>query len=186
MILMPEIVKRNNLIESQTIAEWKILATSRLGVVLKLARSIPKLGAQVGLGKSFKMPWTAEVALVNKQTMLELNSTYRKKNYPTDVLSFPAPAPFVKQGMLGELILCLPVLKAQAKEVKHPPQSELDVLLVHGVLHLLGFDHERGLKEASAMARWEIRLLEGIRAKTKLPQRGLGLIERSNSGKESK
>ncbi len=168
--------------EPKTSAEWQELACSRLVRVLQVARKFPALHTV----SSKKKPWTADLQLVGKVVMSRVNFTYRKKQYPTDVLSFPAPPPFVKQGMLGELLICLPVLKAQAKEMKISPQSELDVLLVHGVLHLLGFDHERGVKDALAMARWETRILDRVQAKTKNFERGLGLIERSNSGKESR
>jgi rRNA maturation RNase YbeY len=104
--------------------------------------------------------------------MRRLNLKYRRKSYATDVLSFPAPKPFTSQGWLGELIVCAPVLERQAQELEHSPDRELDVLLTHGLLHLLGFDHERGAADARRMARFERRLLSGTRA-------GRGLIERS-------
>ncbi|MEO7163498.1 MAG: rRNA maturation RNase YbeY [Bdellovibrionia bacterium] len=172
------------LVDPRTIGEWQELANSRLVRILKAGRKFPALN-RMGPKTAAGRPWAGEVQLVGRTVMSRLNYTYRKKKYPTDVLSFPAPLPFVQQGMLGELIICLPVLKAQAKEIKNSPQCELDVLLVHGVLHLLGFDHEKGPKEASAMARWETRLLDLVQKKTKKFQRGFGLIERSNSDKES-
>ncbi len=91
--------------------------------------------------------------------MRQLNREYRKKNYATDVLSFPSPDVFRIQGYLGELVVCLPVLKRQAREQGHSQKAELEVLLVHGVLHLLGMDHEKSQKEARRMARWEKKLL---------------------------
>ncbi len=107
--------------------------------------------------------------------MTVLNDRYRGKRYPTDVLSFPAPQAIYDQGWLGELILCLPVAKRQAKERNHSPLRELDILLVHGVLHLLGFDHEKSVKESRQMAAWERKLLEEMG----LPGRLAGLIERN-------
>jgi len=165
--------------------QWQELACTRLALILKAADEFPSLKRRVK--RRVKKPWQVEVELVGKAMMSRVNFIYRKKNYPTDVLSFPAPPPFVEQGMLGELMICLPVLKAQAQEIKSSPECELDVLLVHGVLHLLGFDHERGPKEARVMAGWEARLLGSVsqQAKTKKFQTGLGLIERSNSDKES-
>jgi rRNA maturation RNase YbeY len=177
-------MKRKNPSDPKTRAEWQELADLRLALILKEIRTIPTLN-KAGPRLPARKPWCVEVQLVGNIVMSRVNFTYRKKKYPTDVLSFPAPMPFVKQGMLGELIVCLPILKAQAKEMKNPPQYELDVLLVHGVLHLLGFDHERGPKESAVMARWETRLLDRVQAKTKNFQRGLGLIGRTNSGKES-
>lgn len=100
-----------------------------------------------------------DVQLVTGPAMRRLNRQYRKKNRLTDVLSFPAPKVFRRQGHLGELVICLPVLKAQAREQRHSARRELDVLLCHGYLHLLGFDHERGPAAARAMAKWEQKLL---------------------------
>jgi probable rRNA maturation factor len=62
-------------------------------------------------------------------------------------------------GYLGELVVALPVLKSQARELKHSPETELSVLLSHGILHLLGMDHEKGKKPAREQAAWEQRLL---------------------------
>ncbi len=78
--------------------------------------------------------------------------------------------------MLGELVICLPTLKAQAKAEGHAPEVELNVLLAHGLLHLLGLDHERGAREAATQRRWENRLLEAAFGK-----KFAGLIERNNS-----
>jgi rRNA maturation RNase YbeY len=93
--------------------------------------------------------------------MKRLNSGYRKKSYATDVLSFGAPEPFRSQGWLGELVVCAPVLERQAREQGHSGERELDVLLAHGLLHLLGLDHERSQAEAERMSRLESRLLSG-------------------------
>jgi probable rRNA maturation factor len=108
--------------------------------------------------------------------MTALNRRYRGKAYPTDVLSFSAPEPFRRAGHLGDLVICLPTLKRQAREQCHAPERELQVLLVHGVLHLLGFDHELGPKQAALMQRWEARLLD---------RPASGLIARSKDGKSS-
>lgn len=92
--------------------------------------------------------------------MARLNASYRGKDYATDVLSFEAPGPFRERGLLGELVICLPVLKRQALEQGHRPERELEVLLTHGLLHLLGMDHEKGAREAAAMGRAEDLLLK--------------------------
>jgi probable rRNA maturation factor len=98
---------------------------------------------------------------VGAATMMRLNSGYRKKSYATDVLSFGAPDPFRASGFLGELVVCAPVLERQAREQNHASERELDVLLAHGLLHLLGLDHERSRAQALKMARFEDRLLSG-------------------------
>lgn len=111
---------------------------------------------------------SVEVFLVSEKKMSALNGQYRKKKKPTDVLSFPVPEVFQEFGMLGSLVICVPVLKKQAQEMGHSVQKELTILLVHGVLHLLGYDHENGASEARVMKKLESRLLSGV-----------GLIQRS-------
>ena len=83
--------------------------------------------------------------LVSDAVIHGLNRTWRGKDRPTDVLSFAQAegAPVPGSTLLGDLVLCLPVAARQAKERGHPTTHELDVLLVHGLLHLLGHDHER-------------------------------------------
>jgi probable rRNA maturation factor len=103
--------------------------------------------------------WQAEVELVNLVHMTRLNAQFRKKKYPTDILSFPALPIFRQQGILGTLVVCLPVLKKQAKEWNHTPEVELEILLVHGMLHLLDFDHETPT-ETKKMRYWESQLLK--------------------------
>jgi rRNA maturation RNase YbeY len=92
--------------------------------------------------------------------MRALNKRYRRKDRPTDVLSFPSPRDFrSRSGYLGDLAICVPVLRRQAREQGHAETRELRVLLVHGLLHLLGFDHEKGPRQAREMGRWEAVLL---------------------------
>ena len=153
--------------------DWNRLADRRL------ARLISSAEAESGLRKlgPKARPWQVQLRLIGSATMKQLNAAYRGKDYATDVLSFPAPEVFRREmGILGELVICLPTLKAQAKAEKHPPEVELNVLLAHGLLHLLGLDHERGAKEAATQRRWENRLLEAAFGK-----KFAGLIERNNS-----
>ena len=94
-----------------------------------------------------------------------LNRTFCKKDYPTDVLSFPSgPA-------AGELAISLDRAQAQAQELGHTLEEELRILILHGTLHLTGMDHESDQGEmAAAETRWRKRL--------KLPA---GLIERTQA-----
>jgi len=105
------------------------------------------------------LDWQAGVRVVSSAEIQKLNARYRQKDYATDVLSFGAPEPFWSSGYLGELVIALPVLKKQAREYKHSPQAELAILLAHGLLHLLGMDHEKGARHAKDQAEWEARLL---------------------------
>lgn len=85
-----------------------------------------------------------------------LNREFRGLDYPTDVLSFPAAAPAVH---LGDIAISLGRARAQAREFGHGIEREVEILMLHGVLHLLGFDHEtdRG-QMARAEKRWRTRL----------------------------
>ena len=142
-----------------TFYQWNKLAEIRLKQIIQSPPD-SRLRRLASQGKSaHRLDWRLEFKLVSKKAMIHLNKTYRGKRYPTDVLSFSTGEPFRGMdphlGYLGELVICLPVLKEQARRLKHDPQIELDILLTHGLLHLLGLDHEQGPKEAARMARWE-------------------------------
>ena len=100
--------------------------------------------------------------------MRALNRQFRGKDYATDVLSFPADKPF-----LGDIVIAIGVAKRQAREQKHPLTTELRVLALHGLLHLLGYDHDHR-QDRGRMARVEARL----RKKGGLKE---GLVERSRT-----
>jgi len=78
-----------------------------------------------------------------------LNGQFRGKDYPTDVLSFPG-----EDGHLGDLAISVVRARAQAREFGHSTEDELRILMLHGVLHLLGMDHEA---DSGRMARAERR-----------------------------
>lgn len=105
------------------------------------------------------------VAIVADARVRALNRAYRKKDMTTDVLSFPAE----ERGCLGDVVIAAGMARRQAREAGHSLGTELRVLALHGLLHLLGYDHET---DAGRMSRVERRL----RAKGGLPA---GLIERS-------
>ena len=122
------------------------------------------------------------VALVTDAHIQKLNFQYRKKNASTDVLSFPAdpgsysagsriPDPRSRQPGLGDIVIATGMARRQARDAGHTYQAELRVLALHGLLHLLGYDHVHA-NDAGGMARLERRL----RKKGGL---GAGLIERS-------
>jgi probable rRNA maturation factor len=107
------------------------------------------------------------IALVPDARVRALNRRYRRKDRATDVLSFPADEP----DELGDVVIAAGVARRQARAARHPLAVELRVLALHGLLHLLGYDHER---DAGRMARVERRL----RRRGGLPQ---GLIEREGA-----
>jgi probable rRNA maturation factor len=124
------------------------------------------------------------IALVSDAQSRKLNSHYRRTHAATDVLSFPAapprtrtrasriPDPSVADGsLLGDIVIATGTARKQSREAGHSYQAELRVLALHGLLHLLGYDHEKP-DDAGRMARLESRLRRrgGLRA---------GLIERT-------
>ncbi|HEY1235728.1 MAG TPA: rRNA maturation RNase YbeY [Candidatus Binatia bacterium] len=99
------------------------------------------------------------LALIGNAEMRRLNARYRKKDYPTDVLSFPAGGITPKDApLLGDVIISVDKAIEQATGRGHSSEQEVITLLIHGIVHLLGYDHERSMKEARAMGRVERRI----------------------------
>lgn len=83
------------------------------------------------------------IRLVDSAEGAELNRTYRGKSGPTNVLSFPfEPPPGMTDGFLGDIVICVPVVLREAAEQNKRPEAHLAHMVVHGVLHLSGHDHE--------------------------------------------
>jgi len=99
--------------------------------------------------------------------MRTLNRTWRGKDRTTDVLSFSLREGrflHIQPEMLGDIVISIPVAARQADEAGHSLTVEIERLLVHGLVHLLGYDHERGDREARRMKRMEQRLLKRLAA----------------------
>jgi len=106
--------------------------------------------------------------LVGDRFMRRLNRRYRRKDRTTDVLAFPVRkhsarpvprAPRLAPALLGDVVISLPQAERQAARAGHSLDRELTVLVVHGLLHLLGYDHERSAREARRMSRREALVL---------------------------
>ncbi|WP_418185488.1 rRNA maturation RNase YbeY [Aliarcobacter vitoriensis] len=82
-----------------------------------------------------------ELLIVDNLTIQEINKEYRQKDKPTDVLSFPFEGDF-SHIPLGTIIISIDFVKDKAKEYGHSEIEELSLLFIHGILHLLGYDHE--------------------------------------------
>ena len=111
----------------------------------------------------------AHVLIVSSARMRTLNSKYRGKNRPTDVLSFPA-MPEIAQDFAGDIVISSEIAWSNARRLGHPVSDELRVLILHGILHLGGHDHE---SDNGEMARLE----RGLREQLGLDD---SLIERSS------
>lgn len=131
-----------------------------------------------------KLRGQVTVLLTTDAAIRRLNRQFRRKNKATDVLSFPAYSPVPKGEELGaptglqiagDLAISIDTARGQAQEEGHSIGVEIKVLMLHGLLHLAGYDHET---DDGEMARREMRL----RAKLRLPQ---GLIERSEKGRRA-
>ncbi|TMA55844.1 MAG: rRNA maturation RNase YbeY [Deltaproteobacteria bacterium] len=94
------------------------------------------------------------LALVTDPEIHDLNRRYRGKDRPTDVLSFPL-ADALQPSLLGEVVISVETAARQAQRRGHSLPEELQTLLIHGVLHLLGYDHEVSRSEAIRMHRKE-------------------------------
>ena len=100
------------------------------------------------------------VALVGDKEMRPLNAKYRKKNQTTDVLSFAVDdQPSAQGNLLGDIIISVEQARRQARQRKVTLKSEMATLLIHGMLHLLGHDHERSQRQARIMFSLEQKLL---------------------------
>jgi probable rRNA maturation factor len=164
--------------EGSTVTFRRVPASLQRTAIERFASRLQK---DVAKGRPFDTLITGDAEL------RRLNRDFRGKDYPTDVLSFPAPADGREQaeafptsesaafvsfsmsdGFLGDIAISLGRARAQAREFGHAIEQEVQILMLHGVLHLMGHDHET---DSGAMARAEKRW----RAKLGLPN---GLIER--------
>ena len=99
------------------------------------------------------------LVLIGNLEMKKLNIRYRKKDYATDVLSFPVEGIVLKETrFLGDVVVSVEKAAEQARAHNHSSEQELVTLLIHGVVHLIGYDHERSAREARAMRRVEKRI----------------------------
>ncbi len=100
--------------------------------------------------------------LVDLQEMTTLNESWRDKRGATNVLSFPADLPpELRHPLLGDIVICAPVVRREAREQRKPLDAHWAHLLVHGTLHLLGYDHVMD-EEAVVMEALETDILAGL------------------------
>jgi probable rRNA maturation factor len=146
--------------EGSTITFSRVPQKQRRGIERSLDRFARKLETTVARGRPF------DCLITSDSELRRLSRDFRGKDAVTDVLSFPTSGP-----RLGDLAISMPRARAQAQEFRHKLEQEIQVLMLHGVLHLLGMDHETdGGRMARAEKRWRARL--------GLPD---GLIERVGS-----
>lgn len=119
-------------IQFLNISEWGIKKDKFKPFIERLKKHVPKVEGVLN------------VVFVNDEYIQALNKAYRKKDQPTDVLSFSymGVPDFEDNELIGEIYISMPMAKAQAKENKVTFKSELNKLFVHGFLHIFGHDHK--------------------------------------------
>ncbi len=105
--------------------------------------------ARAALAHESPAPGDVSIVLTDEGRIRELNRSYTGTDAPTDVLSFTDGEVDPDSGRVyfGDVVICVPVAEAQARRADHPLGDELTLLTVHGVLHLLGLDHTRGVEQ---------------------------------------
>lgn len=128
--------------------------------VKKTAELVVSIYAELQKHKVLRSRTKPELTLVflNMAAAKKINLQFRKKNYATDILSFES----TELNVLGELILCPQVLKKQAKEHGLTFNQELTYMLIHGILHLLGYEHETSPKDAKKMFTPQDRIFDAL------------------------
>lgn len=137
----------------------KVLVKKRVrGVESKLLSKIAHRALEVlGLSKV-----ELSIALVSDAQIKRLNKLYRNKDKPTDVLSFPIGEKVNGWLILGDIVISVDTARRQAQELGYSLEEELKRLLVHGLVHLLGYDHELEGEEEKKFFELEEFVLKGL------------------------
>ncbi len=104
-------------------------------------------------------PLQATVRFVDAEEGRALNHGYRRKDYATNVLSFIYESAPAAPVTIGDLVICLPVVLREAQEQRKPLMAHMAHMVVHGMLHLQGYDHEAGKRDAARMEAREREIL---------------------------
>jgi probable rRNA maturation factor len=140
------------------IFQKRVADLTELALVRFVTRARRAVGLKVGVN----------VLLTTSSEMKSLNRRFRKKDKTTDVLSFPA-APEIQKQLAGDIAISAEIATKNARALGHSPSEEVKILVLHGILHLRGYDHECDNGKMQGREKQ-------LRAKFRLP---LGLIERS-------
>lgn len=137
---------------------------------VQIALDIPSLPTEADLrrwaeaalvGADYAKDAELTIRIVNEAESTALNEAYRHKQGPTNVLSFPFEAPpGIESSLLGDIVICAPVVLGEAIHQGKTPSAHWAHLVTHGVLHLLGYDHDE--EQAEVMEALEIRILAGL------------------------
>lgn len=129
-------------------------------ILKKKLAGVTEAGLQRFLGKARRaagVEGRVSVLITSSAELRELNRRFRRKDEPTDVLSFPS----IADGYAGDIAISADIAAEYAKQLGHPLKDELHVLMLHGVLHLAGYDHhgsDTKMERLEAKLRQELRL----------------------------
>ena len=102
------------------------------------------------------------ILFTDNERIARLNDRYLGRKGPTNVLAFPMsgdPEPGVESGMLGDVVISVDTAINESEDLDEPLEHTIDRLIIHGILHLLGYDHEKSETEARRMEKEEARLM---------------------------
>jgi probable rRNA maturation factor len=117
--------------------------------------------------------WEISILLVDDLQITKLNKTYLHRNRPTDIISFSqieGDFSHLNAHLLGDLVISLETAQRQAEEEHSSLEDEIVFLLIHGILHLLGYDHEGSEKQAREMEAKQEEVLFSLRSSVSLKQ----------------
>lgn len=129
----------------------------------KYLKQTEKILSSLISGKMLGRSGTLDLVLIDDKEMRQMNKQYRKKDSPTDVISFAylEVTEYERQKgdiIVGDIFISVDTAKRQAKENSHDFKTEMAILFVHGLLHVLGFDHNTN-KEEAEMEKWAKKIL---------------------------
>lgn len=135
------------------------LSVKRTAVISYVNQTLTAIG--------FNQACDISIRLIDIAESHELNFYYRQKDKPTNVLSFASELPddiarMLEQKPLGDLAICIPVVLQEASEQQKTVEAHFAHMVVHGTLHLMGYDHELGEQQALAMETIEIEVMQRL------------------------
>lgn len=146
--------------KQKTLVKLDLQIKSKLSSIPKTALFHKWLNAALSATNHNKCELTIRV--IGISAMAKLNEQYRRKSGPTNILSFPFVAPpKIKTDLIGDIIICAPLVKKEAQQQNKPENNHWAHLTIHGVLHLLGYDHKK-TKDAVKMEQLEINILQSL------------------------
>ena len=140
--------------------------------IIIFEKKLPGLSSRALAGFALKarratrLRGAVSVLITGNSSMRRLNSSFRGKNRPTDVLSFPAAAS--ANGFVGDIAISLDIAETNARRLEHSVADEIRILILHGMLHLAGYDHDN---DEGEMAKKEIVLRRRFALPTSLIER---------------